>query len=566
MQIQNFMDKQEVIKTINMLVSDKFTIKLKKENETLIGVFNNIDVCVNKMFDLQDTDIKEITINTNKVKNEITNEFSKFEIENAKINYLVLNVCYKNLKEDFATNAQLKETKNVANKIFKYMKEQGFNTPYFAEHEKGVDLLYKVDVDYSKINEKILNDMVAKINKLFENEFVEVCNTNEIGECELYGSDYNLDFDTMFIGAKNSFLKESKAIETNDIKLILNILKTKENIEIIEEVKKPNNLQKEIKPLDMSNMNKFLTTNEILTMPRFEGEFIKTGITLLDKKLRGLKKGTVTVLSGLRAAGKSSVISGIVLEATQQNYRTALFSGELTAHSLLNWMMLQAAGKTNTIPTQYENYYKVKDEVIKPISNWLNEQVYIYNNDYGNNFKIIVEALEYCIVNNKIDLIILDNMMALNLAESGSDKYEQQSLFVQKLQWLAKKYNVHVLFVAHPRKSVGFLRLEDISGTNDIVNLVDNGIILHRVNKDFKDLSKAKFKWEDENEIYNCSNVIEICKDREGGVCDEFIPLFYEPESKRLKNSFGEQKIYNWDEKRNWTNAEVSGILEPTNN
>lgn len=48
---------------------------------------------------------------------------------------------------------------------------------------------------------------------------------------------------------------------------------------------------------------------------------------------------------------------------------------------------------------------------------------------------------------------------------------------------------------------------------------------------------------------FSCSNVIEICKDRDGGVQDEFIPLFFEANTKRLRNSPGENKIYAWQEK-----------------
>ena len=80
------------------------------------------------------------------------------------------------------------------------------------------------------------------------------------------------------------------------------------------------------------------------------------------------------------------------------------------------------------------------------------------------------------------------------------------------------------------------------------MNRVDNAFILHRVNNDFKRLTKDMFKWKDDNELYQSTNVIEICKDRDGGVQDEFIPLFFEDSTKRLRNSPGENKIYPWKE------------------
>lgn len=292
----------------------------------------------------------------------------------------------------------------------------------------------------------------------------------------------------------------------------------------------------------------FLTTEQIRLMEEPPEEFIKTGVDVIDQKMRGLKKGFVTCLSGLRAAGKSSIISQLTIEAVQQGYRTALFSGELKPKNLLKWLLLQTAGKSYVKDTQYDNYYVVPEPYDEVISKWLDEKVYVYNNYYGNEFSSIMDQITKCVVEHKVDLVILDNMMALNLMEMGSDKYQQQSHFVECLENFAKLANVHILFVAHPRKSVGFLRLDDVSGSNDIVNRVDNAFILHRVNNDFRRLTKDMFKWKDDNPLYQSTNVIEICKDRDGGVQDEFIPLFFEANTKRLRNSPGENKIYPWKE------------------
>ena len=292
----------------------------------------------------------------------------------------------------------------------------------------------------------------------------------------------------------------------------------------------------------------FFTTEQIRLLQEPPEEFIKTGIDTIDEKMRGLKKGFVSCLSGLRAAGKSSVISQLTVEAAEQGYRTALFSGELKPKNLLKWLLLQAAGKQYVSQTQYDYYYVVRIPYDEIISKWLDEKVWVYNNYYGNNFGSIMTQIRKCVTEHKVDLVILDNMMALNLMEMGSDKYQQQSHFVECLEDYAKQANIHILFVAHPRKSTGFLRLDDVSGSNDIVNRVDNAFILHRVNEDFKRLSKEMFKWKQDDPLYQCSNVIEICKDRDGGVQDEFVPLYFEQSTKRLRNSPGETKTYAWVE------------------
>ena len=50
--------------------------------------------------------------------------------------------------------------------------------------------------------------------------------------------------------------------------------------------------------------------------------------------------------------------------------------------------------------------------------------------------------------------------------------------------------------------------------------------------------------------IYQSTNVIEICKDRDGGTQDVFIPLWYELETKRLKNYPAENIIYGWNKEQ----------------
>lgn len=297
----------------------------------------------------------------------------------------------------------------------------------------------------------------------------------------------------------------------------------------------------------------FYTTEQIRLLKTPPEEFIPTGITVIDKKMRGLKKGFVTCMSGLRAAGKSSIISQITVEAAEHGYKSALFSGELTAKNTFDWILMQAAGRDYMLPTQYENFYVVKDEAKETISKWLDEKVYIYNNDYGNDFEKLLPNIKKCVADHKVDLVILDNLMAINISKLDYDKYQRQSLFVEYLEDFAKQANIHIIFVAHPRKSQGFLRLEDVAGTNDIVNRVDNALILHRVNHDFKARTKEEFKWSSDNELYQCTNVMEICKDRRGGIQDEFIPLYFEVQTKRLRNSQYENKIYGWNEWHGFT-------------
>ena len=311
---------------------------------------------------------------------------------------------------------------------------------------------------------------------------------------------------------------------------------------------KPNRKKQEVKKIkETEGSPVFYTAIDVLNLPQKEESFIKSGIHVIDKKMRGLKKGYVSVISGLRASGKSSVISEICLDCVDSENRVGVFSGELAPKNFMRWMNLQAAGKGYVESTQFDGYYNVHRKYQEKIANWLGNNFFLYNNEYGNNFSAIMEEFEKKVEKDKLDLLILDNLMAFNISNLGESKWDAQTEFVLSLQRLAKRKDIHIAFVAHPRKAMGFLRLDDISGTGDLGNAVDNAFIVHRVNNDFIRLTKQMFGWKDDNELYQATNVIEIAKDRDGGLQDIFIPLFYEKESKRLRNSAVENKIYGWN-------------------
>ena len=290
----------------------------------------------------------------------------------------------------------------------------------------------------------------------------------------------------------------------------------------------------------------FYTAQNILDMKFPDMTFVKTGINVIDKKMRGLGKGQISVWSGLSASGKSSIVSEIGLNAVEDGNNVAYFSGELFAKDFMDWMNLQAAGKAYVVETNNEGFYTTPLEVRKKVAKWLEGHFWLYNNDYGNNFREVIQRFEEIIVKNKLDLLILDNLMALDISDLSESKWDAQKEFVLALKAVASKYKIHLAFIAHPRKSMGFLRFDDIAGTADLGNAVDSAFIVHRVNRDFKRYTGEMFGWKEDNEIYKATNVIEIVKDRHGGNQDVFIPLYYEVESKRLKNERSENVIYGW--------------------
>lgn len=293
----------------------------------------------------------------------------------------------------------------------------------------------------------------------------------------------------------------------------------------------------------------FLTAQDIISRHEPEAEYLQTGIPGIDFNMKGLAKGSVSCLSGLRASAKSTLLSQLMLMMINNNQTVVAYSGELSAKNFMKWMFLQAAGKRHTVPSQrYRNFYTLdSDETEKEIAQWMMGHFYLFNNAYGNKFAKLANMLKDQAETVHADCIVLDNLMAVDLG-NNVDKYDAQTNFVWALKNIAKMTNTHVIFVAHPRKTTGFLRLNDISGSGNIGNIVDAAFIIHRNNEDFSKATAEFFGKKKSHYIpEDCTNVLEICKDRENGTQDFFIPLWYEPETKRLLPSTEQNLHFGWE-------------------
>lgn len=298
-------------------------------------------------------------------------------------------------------------------------------------------------------------------------------------------------------------------------------------------------LQKEIIP-------PFLRMVDIEPVDRSRVVTIKSGIKQLDSKIMGFDKGELSIVSGNNGSGKTSWLSQLALEAAQQGYKTIMYSGELRADRALNWLIQPAAGKDNLVRTDNPYAFATKVGVRDKVVRWLNDKVYLYNNRYSPKVEMIVPAVERCIDKVGGDLVIIDNLMSMDVTSMGSDKYDRQANVVKRLVMTAKEKNVHIIFVCHPRKSNGFLRKDDISGSADLSNAADNVYIIHRVNNDFKRTMKEMFGEANSQKFFEYDNIIEVCKNREFGVVDCMVGMYFELEGRRFLNERGEAKHYGW--------------------
>jgi hypothetical protein len=241
-------------------------------------------------------------------------------------------------------------------------------------------------------------------------------------------------------------------------------------------------------------------------------------------------------------------LNTLLLNIIQQGVNCALWSGELRADILKTWIQMVAAGRDHLRLSSYgDGKYYVPNSIGERIDTWLDGRFFLYNNEYGNTWEQIFHDMTE-LLKADVKIFALDNLFSLNIDLLEGDRNNKQKELILQIKDFAKRNQVHIILVAHPRKTMAFLRKNDISGSGDLSNAVDDIFIIHRVNNDFFRAGAEFFGQSEIQRFQGYGNVIEVAKNRMYGIQDLMVGLQYEIESRRFKNSHEENIHYGWEE------------------
>ena len=289
-------------------------------------------------------------------------------------------------------------------------------------------------------------------------------------------------------------------------------------------------------------VQRIIRLSDVKTVDLFSLPKISTGFKTLDKVLAGgIYLGQTVIVTGKRGDGKSTFTSQILVNALDQGIRVLAYSGELPDYFFKRWMDFQAAGKHNVIDRAAENgniSYFVTNEKISKIEEWYRERAYLYDNQSTSDDELedLLQTIEKAVQQYGIQLVLLDNLMTALDVGMSVDLYRAQSKFVDKLVKMAKRLQVAVILVVHPRKNrFGNDDTDEVSGSADITNKVDIVITYKR--------NLASFE--------NAERVVTVSKNRLTGklaVGEAAIPLYYDEASKRICEDKADFiKTYGWE-------------------
>lgn len=214
-----------------------------------------------------------------------------------------------------------------------------------------------------------------------------------------------------------------------------------------------------------------------------------SGFPALDRALGGFRDGELTVWTGRRGEGKSTVLGQILVESVNQGRKACAYSGELSGDRFKDWIMAQAAGpdvlEQRQDPDTGADVYLVPAPVAALIDEWWDRKFYLY--DLGissaHDEDSILNEFEYANRCLGCDVFLVDNIMTARL-KADRDYYRAQSMFTRRLAEFCKATKTHVHLVAHPRKVERGKSVDDsdeVSGAADITNLADNVISVRRL-------------------------------------------------------------------------------------
>ena len=270
-----------------------------------------------------------------------------------------------------------------------------------------------------------------------------------------------------------------------------------------------------------------------------------SGIPDIDKTTGGFYGGELSIWTGTRGSGKSTILSEILLESIDQGRNVCAYSGELPAWRFKQWTMLQAAGPRWIVKQENERskreYFTVRKESVRKIEEWWRGRFFLYDNNIStaNDEDSILSIFELAHRRYGCTMFLCDNLMTARFrASRDSDFYRAQSNFTGRLVEFTKKNNVHIHLVAHPRKlnnRGGRPEADDVGGSGDITNRADNVFSMSKLS-------------EENREKEGCDTSLEILKNREYGTTAK-VKLSFDAGSRRFyKTGSSPDKRYSWDD------------------
>ena len=208
-----------------------------------------------------------------------------------------------------------------------------------------------------------------------------------------------------------------------------------------------------------------------------DSNYFRTGWYPFDELVK-IRTGYMMIITGYPSRGKSTFVDNMLMNLSKRynlKHLIASFESVLAGHynALLEMYCEQSL---------FEITKKDKANIFGKPFEFIAEHFYRFDIDRQWTIDEIIQRTEMAVKKYGVNSLVIDPYNRLNNKISNSREDLYVGSILSKLSMLAKKLNILVIFVAHPKKPDGekMPNMYSISGSSDWYNMADYGIIVHR--------------------------------------------------------------------------------------
>lgn len=257
-------------------------------------------------------------------------------------------------------------------------------------------------------------------------------------------------------------------------------------------------------------------------------ESAEAGIRLPWPKVQDrllLRAGETSLWAGINGHGKSLVVQQIVLSAMADDYRCCAASLEFLPHKWLRRLVRQASA--NELPN--------RPRIVNTMQA-MRERLWLYSCSGSAQLDDILDVFAYAAKRYGVQLFLIDNFAKLSIAE---DDYQAHKLFMDRISDFARDLNVHVMVVAHTRKTERGENQPpekgDVKGSGALTDLADTVVAIWRN----KPKEQAIEHGADTPDLRSKPDCLLVTHKQRNGESEPMIRLWFDLSSQQYVEEYG---------------------------
>jgi len=283
---------------------------------------------------------------------------------------------------------------------------------------------------------------------------------------------------------------------------------------------------------DLISNQKYLQIKECVSMadiPKFDLEIgMNPGFATHFFNDRGFKAGCVTLLSGIRGSGKTSIARQFLYSVVNEGHKAFAWFAESKGEEAQEMTAIYeytnggAANMNITTLPNGQTYYTPKEASIKEAGQKISDKITYWNkeNQERNAYEKLMDMMIKC-AGRDVKFFMLDNLMTIEASSTYKNKWDFQRQVMMDFKEFTIKYKCHILLLAHPNA-----KNEKVSGAMEVENLADTIIQYQQCDYAFVSSYIAATNTQiDTEDINKVSAILTYSKVRDKGTKS---PLFIE--------------------------------------